>query len=429
MQYGKPAEEKQMKAALIGAGEESLHTIQKAQELGVYVTALDGNPEAEGLKAADEGLTIDISDEKAVLDALQDRKPDFLITGPIGRYLTTAGAVNDALGLAGISRQAAEYCTDKYLFHKKLQEKNLRNCRCLLIPAEAAPAQTGDLAGDFSTLQYPAILKPRYGSGSRGIFFLNNPRELEHALTCIFPENQDTAAPAEDYVLEEAAPGVEYGVDACMDKDRFRMILLRKKLLTPPPARQAIGYLSVNPREDETQRLLWERAAAYLTETTALLGLKNCLLHADLMITENSIFAIELSARPSGHNLHNLFTPLATGIDMAEQYIRSQCNMDYAYEPAKTEKLLIHYFNLEQCRIKTIPQASQLRLPQGITLKAWNCRITPGDYMQKVTTGHSLMGRGYFILQSAPPRPSASETTETNLINAADHILAQFETE
>ena len=222
---------------------------------------------------------------------------------------------------------------------------------------------------------------------------------------------------------------MEYGVDACMDKDRFRMILLRKKLITPPPARQAIGYLSVNPREDETQRLLWERAAAYLTETTALLGLKNCLLHADLMITENSIFAIELSARPSGHNLHNLFTPLATGIDMAEQYIRSQCNMDYTYEPAKTEKLLIHYFNLEQCRIKTIPQASQLRLPQGITLKAWNCRITPGDYMQKVTTGHSLMGRGYFILQAAPPRPSASETTETNLINAAGHILTQFETE
>lgn len=147
------------------------------------------------------------------------------------------------------------------------------------------------------------------------------------------------------------------------------------------------------------------------------------------MITENSIFAIELSARPSGHNLHNLFTPLATGIDMAEQYIRSQCNMDYAYKPAKTGKLLIHYFNLEQCRIKTIPQASQLRLPQGITLKAWNCRITPGDYMQKVTTGHSLMGSGYFILQSAPLRPSASETTETNLINAADHILTQFETE
>lgn len=429
MQYGKPAEEKQMKAALIGAGEESLHTIQKAQELGVYVTALDGNPDAEGLKAADEGLTIDISDEQAVLDALKDRKPDFLITGPIGRYLTTAGAVNDALGLAGISRQAAEYCTDKYLFHQKLQEKNLRNCRCLLIPAQAPPAQPENFGNDFSTLKYPAILKPRYGSGSRGIFFLNNSRELEHALTCISPENKDTTAPTEDYVLEEAVPGVEYGVDACMDNDRFRMILLRKKLITPPPARQAVGYLSISPHEDETQHLLRERAAAYLTEITALLGLKNCLLHADLMITENNIFAIELSARPSGHNLHNLFTPLATGIDMAEQYIRSQCSMDYTYDPMKTEKLLIRYYNLEQCRIKTVPQATQLRLPEGITLKAWNCRIHPGDYMQKVTTGHSLMGRGYFILQATPPNPFSSETTETTLITTADHILTQFETE
>ena len=413
-----------MKAALIGAGEESLHTIRKAQELGVFVTALDGNPNAEGLKAADEGLAIDISEETAVLDALRERKPDFLITGPIGRYLTTAGAVNDALGLPGISRQAAVYCTDKYLFHQKMQEKKLRNCLCLLLPA------LGEAAGafDYSALQYPAILKPRYGSGSKGIFFLNTPQELEHALSCIAAENREEAARAEDYVLEEAAQGVEYGVDACMDKDSFRMILLRKKLLTPPPARQAVGYLSVSPREDETQRRLWERAAAYLAETAALLGLENCLLHADLMITEDSIFAIELSARPSGHNLHNLFTPMATGIDMAEQYIRSQCGMSYSYQPVTTEKLMIHYFSLEQCRIKTVPEAAQLALPKGILLKTWDCRIKPGDYMEKVTTGHSLMGRGFFILKASSDA-TAFGSAEDRLITAADDILSRFETE
>ena len=128
------------KAVLIGAGEESLHTIEKARELGVFVTALDGNPKAAGLKAADEGLAVDISREDEVLKALEESGgehagPDFVITGPIGRYLTTAGAVNDAFQLRGISRQSAVWCTDKYLFHEKLHAAGLRECHCERVPA------------------------------------------------------------------------------------------------------------------------------------------------------------------------------------------------------------------------------------------------------------------------------------------------------
>ena len=169
------------KAALIGAGEESLHTIEKAQELGVFVTALDGNPKAAGLQAADEGLAVDISREDEVIKALQEETPDFVITGPIGRYLTTAGAVNDAFQLRGINRQSAVWCTDKYLFHEKLHAAGLRDCHCERVPAFCGK----DAAGVWQIVDklmkkaeeefsFPAILKPRYGSGSRGIFFLNS---------------------------------------------------------------------------------------------------------------------------------------------------------------------------------------------------------------------------------------------------------------
>ena len=103
--------------------------------------------------------------------------------------------------------------------------------------------------------------------------------------------------PEEDYVLEEAVDGVEYGVDAVMDGSGFRMILLRRKLLTPPPARQAVGYMAVSSRESEESRRLCERVEACLTEVTALLGLQNCLLHADLMTGDGYVFPIELSAR------------------------------------------------------------------------------------------------------------------------------------
>ena len=49
-----------MKAAIIGAGSEALHTIQKAREYGLNIVAFDGNPNAEGLAVADKSLVVDI---------------------------------------------------------------------------------------------------------------------------------------------------------------------------------------------------------------------------------------------------------------------------------------------------------------------------------------------------------------------------------
>ena len=109
-----------LKAAIIGASGEALHTIDKAHGYGIEVIALDGDPNAVGLRAADRAMTVDISDEGAVIEALKREKPDFVLTVPIGRYLTTIGAVNDALQLPGISRKMAVLCTDKFAFHKKI---------------------------------------------------------------------------------------------------------------------------------------------------------------------------------------------------------------------------------------------------------------------------------------------------------------------
>ncbi len=387
-----------MKAAVIGAGTESLHTIYIAQELGQEVIALDGNPRAPGLTAAAHGFAVDISDETKTIETLIREKVDFLLTPPIGRVLTTVGAANDALHLPGISKEATVLCTDKYLFHIRLNAQGLRNCHCYL-----AGKESGELT-------YPAIMKPRFGSGSRGIFFLQDNRELEQALQEI--GNQ------EDYVLEEAVPGVEYGVDGAVDKDQFQLILLRKKLLTPPPARQAVGYLSVIPEEEPA---LIKQVQDYLSQVTKTLGLQDCLLHADLMINEKEIFIIELSARPSGHNLHNLFTPLATGVDMAEEYIKCRIGRSYNYQSKNTKKMMIRYFDITG-KVTSVPNVETVekQLAQAgnqTKLIHWQCNILPGDRLEPVTTGHSLMGRGFFILEA----PSEEELQRT-----AEEILELF---
>ncbi len=386
-----------MKAMIIGAGSEALHTIQKAHEYGLTVVALDGNPKAEGLAVADNAMVIDISDEKATIEAAGAEGADFVLTVPIGRYLTTIGAVNDALGLPGISREMAKLCTDKYAFHSKLQEKGLRSCSCYDVDA-IAEEQKESISGDGDKVKieisYPAILKPRYGSGSRGIYMINDKTGLQEALR---------AVTGEPYVLEECVAGEEYGVDGAVIDGRFHMVLLRHKENTPPPARQAVAYFSVQPDD-----VFAVNVKEYMEGVVTHLGLSECLLHADIIRGEKGPFVIELSARPSGHNLHNLFTPLCTGIDMAEEYIKYRMGKSYCFTPGVTKNMMIHYFDM-QGKVVRVPgkeDVEKLLIGQtgeagGISCKliCWNCNIREDGELSPVSDGHSLMGRGYFVLE------------------------------
>ncbi len=376
-----------MKAAVIGASREAAHTIKKAREHGIRVLALDGNPRAEGLKTADYSMVVDISDENAVIETLKKEKPDFVLPVPIGRYLTTTGAVNDALGLPGISREMAVLCTDKYLFHQKLSGDGLRECHCTAVNygvEKAGTADGTDAKIDMREFLFPAILKPRYGSGSRGIYMADNREQLRKFLPL-------TAGEA--YVLEECIAGEEYGVDGAVTEDGFQMILLRKKINTPPPARQAVGYFSVLPADEFRLQV-----QQYMADIISSLGLKECLLHADIIKGAKGPFVIELSARPSGHNLHNLFTPLCTGVDMAEEYIKYQMRIGGNFVPRYTRSMLIHYFDM-QGKVRCVPDRGQAERAVGASLAAWECTLREEDELRPVSDGHSLMERGYFVLE------------------------------
>lgn len=377
-----------MKAAIIGASSESLHTIKKAKEYNLTVVALDGNERAEGLAVADEARVVNISQEKETIECIKKEEIDFVLTVPIGRYLTTIGSVNDTLKLPGIGKKQAVYCTDKLLFHNKMKEHTLRNCQCYeaVEDCEERERLFVQIQKKELELKFPAILKPRFGSGSRGIHFVNDLQELKYGL-------EVTAG--ESYVLEECADGEEYGLDGAVIDGKFYLVLLRHKENTPLPARQAVAYFSVMP-EDK----FYGQVKTFMEQTVQVLELQECLLHADLIRTENGPFMIEMSARPSGHNLHNLFTPLCTGVDVAEQYIRHRLGLGCSFVPEKTKCMMIHYFDLEG-QVMYVPNQEEAEKMLGREVVIWQCNIKAGDVLPKVSDGHSLMGRGYFVLGGA----------------------------
>lgn len=373
---------------VIGASSESIFAIWQAKKMGLIVLAFDGDKEAPGLAAADEAYVVDIRKPEQIYEILDKkgitRENAMVLPVPIGRYLISAGAVNDYYRLIGLSKESANVCTDKFLFHEVLKQSGLRNAKCQLL-------KKGETLKEEP--EFPCIVKPRFGAGSRGVWQIDNRSQWkEFAAQTPFEE---------DYVIETLVEGTEYGVDAMIVEGKFHLVLLRKKMLTPPPARQCVGYYSVLEPEEETWRVV---VCNYLEKISKVLGLTNTVLHADIIRREeNAPFVIELSARPSGHRLHDVFTPLATGVNMIESYIRLIQNKlgdnrekTERKEKDREESYLIHYFDMEDCEITKIPTEEELR--KKYPLVGYECHLTKG-YQKKVIDGHSVMGRGYFILK------------------------------
>lgn len=388
-----------MKGIVIGASRDAIHTIEKAKEHGIYVIALDGNPNAEGFEVADERVVVDISDEEKVRKEVERIKPDFAIPIPIGRYLSTMGYVNDKFHLKGACYQATKVSTDKYIFHQILHDAKLRNIQLYLVN------QNTDIE-DIS-IDYPAILKPRFGSGSRDVFFINSDEDLNKYVRKVKLLN-------EDFVLEQAAIGDEYSIDGAVIDGKLQITLLRKKIITPLPIRQPISSFA------ETDDELYSRVSAFMQKVVEVLDYNDCLVNADLIINDSEIFVIEAAPRPSGHNLHNVFVPLATDIDIAEEYIKFLLGEPYNFIAKAIKNIQIRFFDFDDVQVKRVPKIGELKQVLGENLIMWNCNINNGDYLGKVVNGHSIMGRGFFVVKGS---------TEDDLVHKSDWVLSQFDIE
>lgn len=388
---------------VIGASQDSIHTIEMAKKHNIYVVALDGNPAAKGFEYADKSVVVDISDKEKVCQEIEKINPDFIIPIPIGRYLSTTGYINERFNLKGIKYKATEYSTDKYLFHKKLHDAGLRQIGLELL--------TGTSEMEDVDVDYPVIIKPRYGSGSRDIFYVNNADGLEQIWNSIELDK-------EDFVAEHAVAGDEYSIDGAVIDNELKITLLRKKIITPLPVRQPVSSFSVVNNDENL--LLYNRVFSHIQKVVRELGYNDCLLNADLIINDDEVFVIEIAPRPSGHNLHNVFVPEATGIDIAEEYIKFLLDEPYEFENENIRRIQIRFFDFEDVIVKKVPDIHILNKNVNCNILKWNCNIKSGEYMNKVINGHSIMGRGFFIVEGE---------NEENLIRQSDWIMSQFEME
>lgn len=126
--------------------------------------------------------------------------------------------------------EVIDICFDKYRTAKYVQSLGLGT------PATFIKLDEAKAALREGTLQFPLVLKPRWGSGSIGIEFVNSFEELEDVYAMLLKKVKKTilatASKGNEYILiQQKIDGQEYGMDVMNDLEgNHRAVSVKKKL-------------------------------------------------------------------------------------------------------------------------------------------------------------------------------------------------------
>jgi biotin carboxylase len=372
----------------IGAGIEQVPSIIEARRRGFHVTAFDGDPAAAGLAEADEGVVVDISDERAVIERARVIAPDFVVPVPIGRFLITVGAVNDALGLRGISRAAAVACADKARFHEIMKAHGFYRPRQEVLQT----ADRARCAAAIAAFGQPCILKSRQGSGKKGVIVVERPETIDDALA----EHLITGVPNSDLLVEELVEGEEFGVDAVVVEGQLTLTLVREKVFTPLPYCQEIEYHAPALLTEEERSVIAEA----ITRCAVVLGLDNCFINADVRLRSNGTVAIiEIAGRPGGLLITNRIIPAVTGMNVMGKFLETLSGHSHSFAAAPCCSISLVFLHRPVGVTQAVPDAAEVASMKGVL--AFESGIKVGDVLKPVVVSADVLRRGYILTRGA----------------------------
>lgn len=368
-----------IKVLSVGAGLEQAKSIEVAARLGYEVIAIDKSDNAIGFKYASRALTVDIADEDTAIDVARRYSIQAIIPAPIGRYLTTVGAINDDLGLTGISKYAALCCTDKNFFQQTTEHAGLNRPRQQLITDKHT------LENALHAFGFPAIIKPRNGSGSRGIVAIHQVADISEAVAEHFKYNLQ-----DDTLIEEFIDGPEFGIDGAVINGAFQLVLIRGKELTSLPHRQAVVVFPQFDLDVQHQREIIRQ----MKSCVAAIGLDNCLVHADIIIDKSGkVYIIEIAGRPAGQHISDILVPFATGVRFLEEGIKLALGQPANFKP-KMQRPFVFRFITEQGSAEERQQL-MATYPELVDLCFSVAGGTKGAGI--ITCGMDVMSGGYLL--------------------------------
>jgi biotin carboxylase len=303
---------KQIKRILvIGAGHLQVDTIKRIRELGFEAYCADANPLAEGFQYAGGYKVIDVLDKDACLAYAKELEIDGVMTAAATVTLPTVAFIAKQLGLTATSQKAAAIATSKYEIKKRLSDNKLNISGKFL-----EIGNISEMEGIKKYLEFPCVVKPSDGSGSKGITIVNNSNELERAAEHAFNESR-----SKRIYFEKFIEGDEYGVECFVYENRVYVLGILKKIMTQYPTCSELGHRVPSGLPEEIESKIKLQVTKALEALYVTFGSVNI----DLILSdkENEPYIIDLGMRIGGNLIATHIIPFSTGIHIIDRTIQA----------------------------------------------------------------------------------------------------------
>ena len=390
------------KLLIIGASVLQLPAIQKAKEMGLEVAVADYNPEAVGIPFADYYFNASTIDIDAIVKVAKEYRPDGIMTLATDMPMRSIAAATQALGIPGISMDAAIKSTDKIEMIKAFKSHGVSS------PWFYEIESLTDIENLKDTITYPFIMKPSDNSGSRGVIKINESSEILEAYDYSKQHSRNGKV-----IIEEFLEGDEVSVEIITYRGEPYVLQVTDKLTTGAPYFVEMGHSQPSKFYGSDLKKISDLAKAAVRSV----GIQDSPAHVEIMVTKDGPKMIELGARMGGDCITTHLVPLSTGIDM----IKAAINISLGNPPDIEKKFekgsAIRYFNVKQGIINNISGIESTENIDGVKEIILTKNI--GD---EITPIHSSLDRAGMVICQSKDRRSAIKQCEKAIQKVVFHV-------
>ena len=271
------------KLLILGAGIYQVPLIKTAKEMGVYtiVTSIPGD--YPGFAIADKVYYENTVDSDAILKIAREEGIDGIVTAGTDVAIPTLGVVCDAMGLSGLSAEAAMLSSNKRLMKQAYEKGHVRTARYREIATDDL-----DYADKLNDLEFPLIFKSVDSSGSRGITRVDSESEFEAARQCVLDNTR-----SDYYLVEEFIEGEEFGAQAFVQNGKVEFILPHGDYVYTGSTGVPIGHFAPYDLPDSVIADCKETLEAAIKA----MELDNCAINADFILKDGKTYVLEIGGR------------------------------------------------------------------------------------------------------------------------------------